>query len=139
MGSAESAELAQRHVDLKPGQKFGYRRESHFYRMYTNARIEDLRAAAAQIGVVAANVSEALVAGFRPGEGSGRSRGLAQRLSTRPSGAPQAAPVPRMNPDQLGEGKSTAHPPLTAILRAAKATVGARTVSPAMAAAAAIS
>ena len=81
---AESTELALTYMDLQPGQKITDIAVSRiFIGSCTNARIEDLRAAAAQIrgGKVAANVSEALVV---PGSGlvkaQAEAEGLAQQF-----------------------------------------------------------
>ena len=106
---AESTELALTYMDLQPGQKITDIAVSRiFIGSCTNARIEDLRAAAAQIrgGKVAANVSEALVV---PGSGlvkaQAEAEGLAQQFidagfQWRSAGCSMCL---GMNPDQLGE------------------------------------
>ena len=141
---AESTELALTYMDLQPGQKITDIAVSRiFIGSCTNARIEDLRAAAAQIrgGKIASNVSEALVV---PGSGlvkaQAEAEGLAQQFidagfQWRSAGCSMCL---GMNPDQLGEGEHCASTSNRNF--EGRQGYGGRThlVSPAMAAAAAI-
>jgi 3-isopropylmalate/(R)-2-methylmalate dehydratase large subunit len=141
---AESTQLALEYMDLQAGQKITDIAVSRiFIGSCTNARIEDLRAAAAQIrgGKVAANVTEALVV---PGSGlvkaQAEEEGLAQQFidagfEWRSAGCSMCL---GMNPDQLGEGEHCASTSNRNF--EGRQGYGGRThlVSPAMAAAAAI-
>ncbi len=141
---AESTSLALKYMDLQPGQNITDIAVSRvFIGSCTNARIEDLRAAAAQIrgGKVAANVTEALVV---PGSGlvkaQAEAEGLAEQFIAagfqwRAAGCSMCL---GMNPDQLGEGEHCASTSNRNF--EGRQGYGGRThlVSPAMAAAAAI-
>jgi 3-isopropylmalate/(R)-2-methylmalate dehydratase large subunit len=141
---AESTQLALKYMELRAGQKITDIAVSRiFIGSCTNARIEDLRAAAAQIrgGKVAANVTEALVV---PGSGlvkaQAEEEGLAQQFidagfEWRSAGCSMCL---GMNPDQLGEGEHCASTSNRNF--EGRQGYGGRThlVSPAMAAAAAI-
>ncbi len=141
---AESTALALKYMDLKPGQKISDISVSRvFIGSCTNARIEDLRAAAAQIrgGKVADTVTEALVV---PGSGLVKAQAEAEGLADqfvaagfqwRAAGCSMCL---GMNPDQLGEGEHCASTSNRNF--EGRQGYGGRThlVSPAMAAAAAI-
>lgn len=141
---AESTGLALKYMDLSAHQKITDIAISRvFIGSCTNARIEDLRAAAAQIrgGKVAPNVTEALVV---PGSGlvkaQAEAEGLAEQFTQagfqwRSAGCSMCL---GMNPDQLGEGEHCASTSNRNF--EGRQGYGGRThlVSPAMAAAAAI-
>jgi 3-isopropylmalate/(R)-2-methylmalate dehydratase large subunit len=141
---AESTELALKYMDLQAGQKITDIAVSRvFIGSCTNARIEDLRAAAAQIrgGKIADNVTEALVV---PGSGLVKAQAEAEGLADQFTAAGfewRAAGCSMclgMNPDQLGEGEHCASTSNRNF--EGRQGYGGRThlVSPAMAAAAAI-
>jgi 3-isopropylmalate/(R)-2-methylmalate dehydratase large subunit len=141
---AESTELALKYMDLKSGQNITDIAVSRvFIGSCTNARIEDLRAAAAQIrgGKIAENVTEALVV---PGSGLVKAQAEAEGLADqfiaagfqwRAAGCSMCL---GMNPDQLGEGEHCASTSNRNF--EGRQGYGGRThlVSPAMAAAAAM-
>ena len=141
---AESTGLALKYMDLSAHQKITDIAISRvFIGSCTNARIEDLRAAAAQIrgGKVSTNVTEALVV---PGSGlvkaQAEAEGLAEQFTQagfqwRSAGCSMCL---GMNPDQLGEGEHCASTSNRNF--EGRQGYGGRThlVSPAMAAAAAI-
>lgn len=141
---AESTELALKYMDLQAGQNITDIAVSRvFIGSCTNARIEDLRAAAAQIrgGKIADNVTEALVV---PGSGLVKAQAEAEGLADQFTAAGfewRAAGCSMclgMNPDQLGEGEHCASTSNRNF--EGRQGYGGRThlVSPAMAAAAAI-
>ena len=141
---AESTGLALKYMDLSAHQKITDIAISRvFIGSCTNARIEDLRSAAAQIrgGKVSPNVTEALVV---PGSGlvkaQAEAEGLAEQFTQagfqwRSAGCSMCL---GMNPDQLGEGEHCASTSNRNF--EGRQGYGGRThlVSPAMAAAAAI-
>ncbi len=141
---AESTALALKYMDLSANQKITDIAISRvFIGSCTNARIEDLRAAAAQIrgGKVSPNVTEALVV---PGSGLVKAQAEAEGLADqfmqagfewRAAGCSMCL---GMNPDQLGEGEHCASTSNRNF--EGRQGYGGRThlVSPAMAAAAAI-
>jgi 3-isopropylmalate/(R)-2-methylmalate dehydratase large subunit len=141
---AESAAHALKYMDLHPGQKItDIQVDRVFIGSCTNARIEDLRAAAAAIkgGRKADNVKEALVV---PGSGLVKAQAEAEGLADiftkagflwRSAGCSMCL---GMNPDQLGEGEHCASTSNRNF--EGRQGYGGRThlVSPAMAAAAAI-
>ena len=141
---AESTGLALKYMDLSANQKITDIAISRvFIGSCTNARIEDLRSAAAQIrgGKVSPNVTEALVV---PGSGlvkaQAEAEGLAEQFTQagfqwRSAGCSMCL---GMNPDQLGEGEHCASTSNRNF--EGRQGYGGRThlVSPAMAAAAAI-
>jgi 3-isopropylmalate/(R)-2-methylmalate dehydratase large subunit len=141
---AESAGHALKYMDLQPGQKMtDIKVDRVFIGSCTNARIEDLRAAAAAIqgGRIADNVKEALVV---PGSGlvkaQAEKEGLAD-IFTQAGFLWRAAGCSMclgMNPDQLGEGEHCASTSNRNF--EGRQGYGGRThlVSPAMAAAAAV-
>ena len=141
---AESTELALKYMDLQAGQNITDIAVSRvFIGSCTNARIEDLRAAAAQIrgGKIADNVTEALVV---PGSGLVKAQAEAEGLADQFTAAGfewRAAGCSMclgMNPEQLGEGEHCASTSNRNF--EGRQGYGGRThlVSPAMAAAAAI-
>jgi 3-isopropylmalate/(R)-2-methylmalate dehydratase large subunit len=141
---AESAVHALKYMDLQPGQNItDIKVDRVFIGSCTNARIEDLRAAAAAIqgGRIAENVKEALVV---PGSGlvkaQAEKEGLAD-IFTQAGFLWRAAGCSMclgMNPDQLGEGEHCASTSNRNF--EGRQGYGGRThlVSPAMAAAAAV-
>ena len=141
---AESARLALDYMGLEPEQPItGIKLDRIFIGSCTNARIEDLRAAAAVIGGgrVADTIKQALVV---PGSGLGKAQaekeGLAQifidaGFEWRAAGCSMCL---GMNPDQLGNGEHCASTSNRNF--EGRQGYGGRThlVSPAMAAAAAV-
>ena len=141
---AESARLALDYMDLQPEQPItDIKLDRIFIGSCTNARIEDLRSAAAVIrgGHVADNIKQALVV---PGSGlvkaQAEKEGLAQifvaaGFEWRAAGCSMCL---GMNPDQLGEGEHCASTSNRNF--EGRQGYGGRThlVSPAMAAAAAV-
>ena len=141
---AESARLALDYMDLQPKQAItDIKLDRIFIGSCTNARIEDLRSAAAVIrgGHVADNIKQALVV---PGSGlvkaQAEAEGLAQifmdaGFEWRAAGCSMCL---GMNPDQLGEGEHCASTSNRNF--EGRQGYGGRThlVSPAMAAAAAV-